>query len=76
MNPLQEYVNRAKIMMRELQAGFSLNYIPREKNRLADKLAKNGVKKRGKRVIAGPKALRKVRASKGRMAPNGSWGKP
>jgi ribonuclease HI len=41
---LQEYVNRAKIMMR----GFSrieLSYIPREKNRLADKLAKNGVMK-------------------------------
>ena len=41
---LQEYVNRAKVMMRGFSR-FSVNHIPREKNRLADKLAKNGVKK-------------------------------
>jgi ribonuclease HI len=39
---LREYVNRAKIMMRGFSR-VSLTYIPREKNRLADKLAKNGV---------------------------------
>ena len=41
---LREYVNRAKIMMRGFSR-VSLTYIPREKNRLADKLAKNGVMK-------------------------------
>jgi len=41
---LQEYVNRAKIMARGFTR-FSVNHIPREKNRIADKLAKNGVKK-------------------------------
>lgn len=41
---LQEYVNRAKIMTRSFSR-FSLTHIPREKNRLADKLAKNGARK-------------------------------
>ena len=41
---LQEYVNTAKIIMRSFNR-FSLKYIPREENRVADKLAKSGVKK-------------------------------
>jgi ribonuclease HI len=41
---LQEYVNKAKIMMRVFSR-IELSYIPREKNKLADKLAKNGVRK-------------------------------
>ena len=41
---LQEYVNRAKVMMRAFSR-VSLSHIPREKNKIADKLAKNGVRK-------------------------------
>ena len=41
---LQEYVNRAKIIARGFSR-FTVKHIPREKNRLADKLAKNGVRK-------------------------------
>jgi len=41
---LQEYVNRAKVMVRGFSR-FSVNHIPREKNKIADKLAKNGVRK-------------------------------
>jgi ribonuclease HI len=41
---LQEYVNRAKVMVRAFDR-FSLKHIPREQNRVADKLAKNGVRK-------------------------------
>lgn len=41
---LQQYVNMAKIIMRDFSR-TSLSHIPREKNKLADKLAKNGVRK-------------------------------
>ena len=41
---LQEYANRARIIMRDFER-FSVKHIPREENRLADKLAKNGVRK-------------------------------
>ena len=41
---LQGYVNRAKVITRGFKR-FSLKYIPREQNLLADKLAKNGVRK-------------------------------
>jgi ribonuclease HI len=41
---LQEYANKARVIMRNFD-DYSVKYIPREKNRLADKLAKNGVRK-------------------------------
>ncbi|HEY3278177.1 MAG TPA: ribonuclease HI family protein [Syntrophorhabdaceae bacterium] len=43
---LQEYANKARIIMR-LFDSFSVKHIPREENRMADKLAKKGVQKKG-----------------------------
>lgn len=41
---LQEYVNRARLILRGFESS-SIKYIPREQNRLADRLARKGVKK-------------------------------
>jgi ribonuclease HI len=41
---LQEYVMRARVIIRDFDH-FSVKHIPREENRLADKLARNGVRK-------------------------------
>jgi ribonuclease HI len=41
---LREYVNRAKVIIRGFDH-FSVKHIPREENRLADKLATKGVRK-------------------------------
>ena len=43
---LQEYADRAKVIKRSFSR-FSVTHIPREENRVADKLARNGVKKKG-----------------------------
>jgi ribonuclease HI len=43
---LKQYVEEAARIILSFKA-FRLNYIPREQNRLADKLAKDGVNKKG-----------------------------
>jgi ribonuclease HI len=41
---LREYVMKIKIIIRKF-THFTIQYIPREQNRIADKLAKGGIKK-------------------------------
>ena len=48
---LKVYVEEIKKIIRNFTS-FALQYIPREENRLADKLAKDAIKKRGRRVVA------------------------
>jgi len=50
---LRKYLHEAKSLIENFHS-FQIRYIPRERNRLADKLAKNGaVSNRGGRVAAG-----------------------
>lgn len=48
---LQKYVGTIKKLLRNFNK-FSLKYIPRQENRIADKLAKEAIKDRGRRATA------------------------
>jgi ribonuclease HI len=48
---LKRYVEAVSLARRQFE-GFALQYIPREKNTVADRLAKDAVKRRGRRVTA------------------------
>jgi len=53
-NPtLQGYISKIKKIFDNFKH-FSIKYIPREKNRIADRLAKMAIKNRGRRVAAPP----------------------
>jgi len=47
---LQRYVNEAKKIIKNFK-NFEVKYIPREKNRIADRLAKNAAKEKGGRQV-------------------------
>lgn len=51
---LSRYYEKAVALIRSFDS-FSIRHIPREENKLADKLAKDGVKNKGRWVVAGYK---------------------
>lgn len=53
-NPiLKDYFSQVRRLLDNFKH-FSIKYIPREKNRIADSLAKKAIKNRGRRVAAPP----------------------
>jgi len=70
---LKPYLDEARRLIRA-SARVNVKYIPREGSRIAGKPAKHGAARKGVDVRSRDvRILRKVRASQGRMVPNGDW---